>query len=627
MLRGMREAGRSWLGKLVVALLFGLLIFSFAIWGIGDIFRPNPDNVATIGKRTISLEEYRNAYQNEIQRLIRQTRQNITPERARQMGIDSQILSRLVTEATLDEAAKGLGLAVSDDMVAQSIFRDKEFQNASGQFDKAYFADLLRANGLSERNFVEDRRKTMLRLHISQALASNLAVPETMQQLAYRYAAERRSVSYIALTRAQADDILLPSEEELSKWYQNNKNSFVLPEYRSFEAVVLNPQNVEKQVIVSGQELQERYAALKDTRFTTPEKRSFQQIAFPNADEAKTALSRVRDSKITFTKLAEERNIKAADLELGLMARADLFDPAIAEAAFAIEKNAVSNVVQSRFGPVLLYVTAIEQKIVQTFENVSQNLTQELVKEKTRNLVQDIHDKVDEARAGAQKLADIAKDFKLDIVTLESDRSGKNIDLLEKETVLKAVFASDLGVDNEVVRFKEGGYLWFDVQNIVPPRARTYEEAAADVRTRFEAEQIANQLKIRADILSERINKGESLETIASELRLNVLKAANLGRGAAQGGLSSSAVERMFSLPVGQSASISEGDGTTSILFRVDTAQVPPLPKDNQQASYLQDRMREALGENILTAYLSDVQKTVGIQINAAALNKINGND
>ena len=76
------QGGQSWLGKAIVAVLFGFLIVSFAIWGIGDIFRGvGADDVATVGKTDISVEQFRTAYQNELQRLKRQTRQSITPER------------------------------------------------------------------------------------------------------------------------------------------------------------------------------------------------------------------------------------------------------------------------------------------------------------------------------------------------------------------------------------------------------------------------------------------------------------------------------------------------------------------------------------------------------------------
>ena len=140
MLQGINKIGRSWLGKAIVAVLFGFLIVSFAIWGIGDIFRGSVrTTVATVGKTDISAEAFRTAYQNELQRLMRQTRQSITPERARSLGLDTQILSRLVTEAALDQRAQELGLSVSDQLIARTIAQDPNFRGPNGQFDRAAF--------------------------------------------------------------------------------------------------------------------------------------------------------------------------------------------------------------------------------------------------------------------------------------------------------------------------------------------------------------------------------------------------------------------------------------------------------------------------------------------------------
>src|ERR671917_1903296 len=125
MLRGINKIGQSWVGKAVVAVLFGFLIVSFAVWGIGDIFRGAVQtDVASVGDRGISADAFRNAYQSEVQRLARQTRQSISPERARALGIDTQVLSRLITEAVLDQKARNLGLGVSNALVAKTITED-----------------------------------------------------------------------------------------------------------------------------------------------------------------------------------------------------------------------------------------------------------------------------------------------------------------------------------------------------------------------------------------------------------------------------------------------------------------------------------------------------------------------
>ena len=80
MMQGLRNAGQSWIGRIVVGILFGLLILSFGFWGIGDVFRGNQrSTVATVGDREVTAEAVRTAYQTELQTLSRRLRRNVPP--------------------------------------------------------------------------------------------------------------------------------------------------------------------------------------------------------------------------------------------------------------------------------------------------------------------------------------------------------------------------------------------------------------------------------------------------------------------------------------------------------------------------------------------------------------------
>jgi peptidyl-prolyl cis-trans isomerase D len=141
MMQGLRNAGKTWLGKTLVTLLFGFLIFSFAIWGIGDIFRggSRTDHVISVGKTYVTTDTVRSAFQQEVQRISRQIRRTLPPDQARAFGIDRQVLSRLASEATLDEEARSLNVIVPDVLVADSIMTAPEFRGANGAFDRAKF--------------------------------------------------------------------------------------------------------------------------------------------------------------------------------------------------------------------------------------------------------------------------------------------------------------------------------------------------------------------------------------------------------------------------------------------------------------------------------------------------------
>ena len=114
MLRGIHKATSNWFGKAVMAAVMGLLVVSFAIWGIGDIFRGFGLNSALkIGNTEISIEQFRQYYTERLQQLSRQVGRPITPDQARATGIDRQVLSQLVAETTLDQQAKALRLGMA----------------------------------------------------------------------------------------------------------------------------------------------------------------------------------------------------------------------------------------------------------------------------------------------------------------------------------------------------------------------------------------------------------------------------------------------------------------------------------------------------------------------------------
>src|SRR5437870_12961890 len=122
MLRGLRKASSNWLGKAVMAAVVGFLVISFAIWGIGDIFRGfGRSTVAKIGRTELTIEQFRNLYNERLQQYSRQLGRPIGSEQARALGLDRLIIGQIISEFVLDERVHNLGLALSDAEVAKQI--------------------------------------------------------------------------------------------------------------------------------------------------------------------------------------------------------------------------------------------------------------------------------------------------------------------------------------------------------------------------------------------------------------------------------------------------------------------------------------------------------------------------
>src|SRR5262245_576400 len=178
MLRGLRKASSNWIGKTIMAAVVGFLVISFAIWGIGDIFRgATRSAVATIGSTEITGEQFRQLFNDRLQQLSRQVNRPVTPAQARALGFDQRLLAQLISEAALDDRARALGLGVSDAEVARHIRQDPSFQGITGQFDRSRFEQMIRNAGFTEQRFVAEQRKVSLRRQLADAITGNTAAP------------------------------------------------------------------------------------------------------------------------------------------------------------------------------------------------------------------------------------------------------------------------------------------------------------------------------------------------------------------------------------------------------------------------------------------------------------------
>ena len=632
MLNGLRKAGQSWLGKAIFTVLFGILIVSFAIWGIGDIFRGAPqDTVARVGDTTISVEQLRTAYQNELQRISRQLRTNLTPDQARAFGLDRQVLSRLISEAVLNERARQLGLSASDELVVQTIRQDPSFQGMDGQFGRTAFDAFLRNANMTEAQYVREQRAAITRFHLADAIGAELPVPLAAREAVHRATAERRSAEYTILPSSAAGEIAPAAEDQLQAFYNDRKASFRAPEYRALNIVALNAQAIAKPGDVSDADARQRYEQVKNSRFGTPERRTIQQIVFPSMEEAEAAFNRVKEGA-TFESIAAERGIEQNDLTLGTFAKSEMLDPTVADAAFALAQGAVSGPVQGRFGTVLVRATDIQPAAVKPFEEVANEVKAAIAQERARTEIDNVHDAVEDLRASARPLAEIAREKGLNLITVPAvdrnglDKAGQQVTTIpETNALLTAAFASDIGVDNEPLRASDGGYVWFDVTSIEPAREKTFEEVREEVARSWHEEEISRRLADKAKSLVERLDKGESLASLAGELGLESKTATELARGQAKDDLTVESVNRIFATPVGKGGSAAAADSRT--VFKVTAATVPPLVTTTQEAERIESQLRIRLSDDLLAQYIARLQADLGVAVNEVALRQAVGGE
>lgn len=620
MLEALRKSATGWVAKLLI----GLLVLSFAVWGVADIFTGyRGDDVAIVGETPVTIQEYQASLQQEIQQVSRQVGSYLTMDQARSLGIDRRVLGRMMAEAALNDEARNLGLGITDAVIADSIRQDPSFQAPGGQFDQSYFQQVIRASGYSEAGYVAQQRNNLTRQMIAEAVGGGMEAPEVLEKAIDRYRNETRSAEYIVVTSAMIDPIAEPTEEELRTYYDENKAEFRAPEFRKVAVLAASPAELAPTIEVSEDELKASYDADPD-RFGAPERRTIERIVFDDLAAAEQARAEIEGGK-SFEDAANDIGLTEDDRKLGTLTKDGILDPAIGTAAFDLAVGDVSQPVQGTFGPVLVRVTEIVPGVNRTFEEVRDEIRIDLATKKASDSILDTYDAVEDDRAAGMTLAEIAQKQGLSYREIEAlDNQGNAPDessvsgLPEAPGFLSEVFATDVGVEADPLQTRGDGWAWLDVLDITASRERTFEEAREKVAEVWRAEQTRDAIAAKAKDVADKLRGGRSFFEMAEELGTTSGLAGPIKRGSTDGPFGASAVQLLFTTAEDSVTSTSAATAPRRVVFRVTDIEVPQFQPG--QADEYAAEIVNGMSNDILGQYLQELEGRIGSTINQQAL-------
>ena len=626
MLDSLRKYASSW----VAQLLMGILVLSFGVWGVSDIFTGFRSNdVARVGSTEITVTDFQRDYNAMIQSVSRQIGQDLTPDQARQAGIPGQVIGRLVNQATLDNAAGKMGLGISDGLLATKIASDPQFVSTTGKFDRNYLEQIIRSMGFTDDDFIVNQRRDYVRNQLAQAFAGGLAAPDTYLRAVHDFSSELRTVSYVILAAPAASAIPDPGDTDLTAYFNAHKATWNAPEVRAVSYFSLSPSDAARTDDVTDDDAKKAYDAQPD-RFSTPEKRDVQQVVFKDRAEADQVATALAGGK-TFDQLLTDRKLTPADVDLGVVTKDKIVDPAIASAAFALAVNAVSPVVEGQFGPAILRVTSITPATVTPFDQAKDGLKKELAQQRAVADIGNMHDAIEDARAAGGTLADAAAKYSLKVVAIPSvdaqgnDADGKSVPTLPTGLVA-AAFQSDVGLQNDPLQPDSSSYVWYDVTAVTAPRERPLAEVRDRVVASWKDAERTKQLDASAAALKTRLDNKEDLATVAASLGLTVKTADKLTRLAKPSGdLSADALGATFASQKGAAAVANGTDPMSRLVLVVEDIVVPPFVVGSPEVAQAQQTLDNQLTNAFLNLYVAQLQSQANVKFNQLALQQALG--
>jgi peptidyl-prolyl cis-trans isomerase D len=609
---------RNFAGSWVVKILFVLLILSFGIWGIGDVFRSStPTTVAEVGSTQIEREALDQEFRRQIERLRPMLGGNLTAEQAKQFGLLDQSLQTLIQRALFDLAAKDVGVAVGPEVVKLRIADEPAFRNQQGQFDPNIFRTVLRNNQLTENGYIAQLRGETARELVAGAVNAGVAAPKTLTQTLYRFRGEKRVAEVVTLTNASVGDVGSPDEAEITRAYEDHQVRFTAPEYRALTVAQLSPDALAADIKLDDAQLRAAYDE-RAAEFGTPEKRNILMTVVDDEAKAKTIAEAAKTKGLADA--AKEAGVEPVTLDG--VARTEL--PELGDAAFALEQGKTSEPIKSGLGWHVLVVTGIQAGSTKSFDEVRERLASEIRKEKALDAVFSIANRVEDQLASGASLEEVAKAQGLALSKVAAvDSAGKAPDgkdaapaLPALKALLPNVFQLKAGAATNLAEGQGSVFTAVRVDSVIPAAVRPLAEVRDQVVADWQNDKRAAQAAKKAEEIATKLSKGleAAAQDVASQSGASFAMTVPFTRDAKTvSGLPGDLVAKLFGAKPGEVVSGTSADSQIVARLREVIAADPTAP--DAALGPLETNVNQGLESDLMAEFVNALRVRYPVQI------------
>ena len=605
--------------NLVVWAILGLLILALGGFGIGG-FGGSVGSVAEVGETEVDATAYARALQSEQRRLSQATGQPFGINELRALGIDRQVLARLLAAAALEDEAADLGLSVGDAAVATAIREERAFAGPDGRFDRAGYAAVLRNAGLSEREFEARTRSDIASAVLQRSVLAGIEAPAAQAEFFAAWLSESRDATLFDVTVAQLEGgPLAPSDEDLATFLEAEAERFRIPERKRLTYAWLDPATVARGMDVSAEDLRAAYEARAD-EFRQPARVLAERLAFADAAAAEAARAEIEAGTVSFDALVAARGLTLEDVDQGELSAADLPSPEAAAAVFALEEPGLAGPVETDLGPALYRVNAVLDATETPLAEVEDELRLEIALERAQDEVAAQRDALDDLLAGGATIEELEAEVGATVATLDWDAASAE-GPAGYAAFRAAAGAVQEGDFPELIEMDDGGLAALRLDETIPSEVPALEDVRAEVEAAWTAASTRDRLHDRARALAEDLRGGAD----PAALGLTPVPVEGAERATPLPGRPATVTDALFDLSEPGEVIALAGDDVAATIVRLDAVDAADLTAGEGAA--LVDTVRAQLSrgyaEDLFDAYARGVQARAGVAVDQAAVNAV----
>jgi peptidyl-prolyl cis-trans isomerase D len=517
MLRLMRKNASTW----IIKILLGAIVVVFVFWGVGSFSSRRTGRAALVNGQAITLEEYRENYNNLIDQLRLRFGNNLNDKMIEMLQVKEQALNQLIDRILLVQEAKRLNFRVSDRELTEAI-REMDVFQVAGVFDPRLYDNVLNRNRLTPETFEHIQRQTMLTSKLRSFVTGETKVsdPEAMEW--FKWDNVSVNIDYVLFEPEKYKEIEL-SDKEVTAFFDKQKAAYKIDPKIMVRYLRFEPDAYQSDVEVTPEEIRDYYDSNPEEfkKEKTVEARHILIKLDPDAapelveKKKKKALDifKMAEEGKSFSELAKQYSecpSKDKGGYLGTFGKEAMVPP-FAERVFRMKAGEISEPVRTRFGWHIIKVEKVNEESSVSFEEAESNIQRRLKDEKARNLAYDSAEAAYDAAFDGEDLLKVAESRKLNLQTTGFFTiKGPEKGIKDREKFASIAFNLSLMEISDVQDLGDGYYILQPIEK-KPERIPDLKEV---------------EEKVRADLRKEK--QGEMAKKDASEL-LSLLKAGDGG--------------------------------------------------------------------------------------------------
>ncbi len=523
----MLQSLNSGLNSKILRGLFGILLLAalagLALTDVGGFFRNggfSRSDLAKVGNTELSVQQFDPIYRHQLQTA------GIGPDQARAMGLPNMILQQEITRQTLLQAAKRVGINVSDTYVAKHLQKQLKFVPVPGS-DKDKLQTILQSMNLSEAEFVAAIKGDTAAQLFSDTISGQIkAVPATMASAVNAAATQSRQAEIITLTENNLPAVKAPTDAELQKYLDENKDLYQVPEQRTITIATIAQDKLVPAVTIDDAVVRKYYDDNKD-QFAAPARVQFIQAI---ASDEKAV-------RVLFDAAQKDGLEKAATAQKARFIKQDWYDKtalpneltSVLFGAGQIAKTGLVAPVHSAIGWHVVETSAYQPESTKTFDTVKSEIADQLKQEKTDTAVNNVIEEIENQAGDGVAIAKIIEPYQGNV--LHADGVDKAAGLAKlaalklpddaQANIQEAVFTLNEGDTSPIIETKAGTYLLVHVDKVTAPHLPGFAAIKTALTADWTKQQREGQLDKEIDaVIGDYDSKKPDVKAIADKHKL-----------------------------------------------------------------------------------------------------------